>query len=750
MSDNTVDEITAFDAAADRVRRGASAADEAAALLAQLTDTEKLGLLDGDEPFWAGFRRMIEEGYNHTPYVHGAVARLGIPGLRFGDGPRGVVLGRSTAFPVAMARGATWDPELEERIGHAIGLELRAQGGNFFGGICINLPRHPAWGRIQETYGEDPLLLGTFGSALHRGVAPNAMTTVKHYALNSMENARFTVDVTIDEGTLREAFLPHFRAVVEAGADAVMTAYNSVNGEWAGQNRHLITEILRGDWGFEGIAVSDFIWGLRDAVASLEAGLDVEEPFAEQRAEHLPAALEADPSLWAAADAAATRILAVQLRFAARRVPGEPDAGIVFSAGHRALAREAAARAMVLLQNEPVAGARVLPLDPAVVRTVAVAGALAKRANTGDNGSSDVRSPEVLTPLDGLAGGLDGLAGGLDGLAGGLDGLAGGLDGIRVLDAGETPDGAARIAAHTDAAVVVVGYTAEDEGEYIEAGAFLAPELVATYPPTNGDAWAEQFLSSQQPSAGSIVGGSAGGDRRSLRLHDADVALIRAVAAANPRTVVVIVAAGAVLIDEWRSEVPSVLLGWYAGSEGGAALADVLSGAVDPAGRLPFSVPATEADLPAFDPDATSAVYDRWFGQRLLDRLGRPAAYPLGFGLSYTSFALEGLEVGEPEGETLPARVVVRNTGDRDGRHVVQLYGEPQDAGEDVPARVLLGFASVAVASGEAVPVDLTASLRPLQRWDGERLVLPAIEVVVRAASHAADTSGPTARIRLG
>ncbi len=134
----------------------------------------------------------------------------------------------------------------------------------------------------------------------------------------------------------------------------------------------------------------------------------------------------------------------------------------------------------------------------------------------------------------------------------------------------------------------------------------------------------------------------------------------------------------------------------------------MLSGAVDAAGRLPFSVPAGEAHLPAFDPDATTAVYDRWFGQRLLDRLGVPAAYPLGFGLSYTSFALEGLEVGAPDGEALHARVIVRNTGDRAGRHVVQLYGEPQDAGEDVPARVLLGFASVAVGAGEAVPVELT------------------------------------------
>ena len=172
MSDNTVDESTAFAAAADRVRSGASAADEAVALLAQMTDAEKLGLLDGDEPFWPGFRRDDRGGLQPHPVRarRGRATRHPRPAIRRRAAWRGP--GRSTAFPVAMARGATWDLELEERIGIAIGLEMRAQGGNFFGGICINLPRHPAWGRIQETYGEDPLLLGTFGSALHRGVAP--------------------------------------------------------------------------------------------------------------------------------------------------------------------------------------------------------------------------------------------------------------------------------------------------------------------------------------------------------------------------------------------------------------------------------------------------------------------------------------------------------------------------------------------------------------------------------------------------
>ncbi|RIX30674.1 beta-glucosidase family protein [Amnibacterium setariae] len=721
---------TAFDEAVARVRDGGDAAREARALLEQLTDEERLGLLDGDEPFWRGMRVMVEEGYNHTPYVHGAVPRLGIPGLRFGDGPRGVVLGEATAFPVAMARGATWDPALEERIGTAIGLELRALGGNLFGGICINLPRHPAWGRIQETYGEDPLLLGAFGSALHRGVAPNAMTTVKHYALNSMENARFSVDVSVAEDVLHEVHLPHFRAVVEAGADAVMTAYNSVNGEWAGQNRHLITEILRDGWGFAGIAVSDFIWGLRDAVASLEAGLDVEEPFSEQRALHLPAAIAERPELQRLVEAAGERVLAVQLRAAARRVAEKPDASVVFSTEHRALAREAAARSMVLLVDEPVEGAPVLPLDPAGNGRIAVVGSLAARANTGDNGSSDVRSPAVTTPLDGLRAAL-------------------GED--RVVAAGDDPDEAARVAADADAAVVVVGYTAADEGEFIDAGAFLAPDLVATYPPTDGDAWAEDFLAGASTEGG-ISGGSAGGDRRSLRLPAAQVELIRAVAAANPRTVVVIVAAGAVITEEWRSTVPAVLLAWYAGSEGGAALADVLTGAVDVAGRLPFSIPTSEEHLPPFDAAATAVTYDRWFGQHLLDRLGVPAAFPLGFGLSYTTTAIRDLAVDDASdgtaAETATARVTVANTGRRDGRTVVQVYGEPQ--GDDaLPHRALLGWAAVALAAGEERTVAVPLSLRPLHRWTPDGWRPGAQEVLVRAAANAADETGPTAPLRL-
>ena len=164
-----------------------------------------------------------------------------------------------------MARGAAWDVELEERIGDVIGRELRALGGNFFGGICINLLRHPAWGRAQETYGEDPYHLGELGAALTRGVQRHVMACAKHFAFNSMENARFTVDVQISPRALHEIYLPHFKRVVDEGVAAVMSAYNSVNGEWCGQNQMLLTDILKEQWGFEGFVLTDFMFGMRDA-----------------------------------------------------------------------------------------------------------------------------------------------------------------------------------------------------------------------------------------------------------------------------------------------------------------------------------------------------------------------------------------------------------------------------------------------------------------------------------------------------
>ena len=711
----------AFAAAVARVRAGADPFAQARALYDTLDDDERLGLLDGDIPFWPGMRDLLAEGYNVRPYPMGAAPRLGVPGLQFVDGPRGCVAGRGTAFPVSMARGATWDVALEERVGAAIGTEVRAQGGTFFGGVCINLPRHPAWGRAQETYGEEPALLGEFGAALVRGVAPHAIACVKHYALNSMENARFSVDVRIDEATLHELFLPHFRRAIDAGALAVMSSYNSVNGQWAGQNAELLTRILREDWGFTGVVITDFMWGMRDGTAALAAGLDVEAPFAQQRVAHLADDLAAGRAAWSDVERAGVRTLAGRLRLHAGRTGAEPGPEVMACAEHRALAREVAGRAMVLLRNEPVDGVAVLPLDDTRLRRVAVLGRLADLPNTGDHGSSDVRAPEVVTALAGLRAALPA------------------ADVVHVTDA--DPQAAAARAGDADVAVVVVGYTAQDEGEFVDGGVFTRPELAALYPEPADDEErrVRDALFGATTSGTSLAGGdTAGGDRADLHLAPEDVALVRAVAAANPRTVVAVVAAGTVLMEEWRHEVPAVLMMWYPGMEGGHALADVLLGRVDASGRLPFVVPTAAEHLPDFDREATQVVYDRWFGQRRLDHLGVRPAYPLGFGLSYTTVGM-ALVDARRDGDDAVLTARLTNTGERDGRHVAQVYGVA-DSGE----RHLLGFAAAAVAAGASVDVVVRADLRLLGRWDPatRRVAAPQGEVRLELAAHAGD---PTA-----
>ena len=282
---------TEWEDAVAAVRSGEEPRVAAAGLVGLMTPEERHGCLDGDLPFWVGLADMGTGGYHRRPFLALQVPRLGIPGFAFSDGPRGVVIGHATCFPVSMARGATWDLDLEQRIGDAIGRELLASGADLYGGVCVNLLRHPAWGRAQETYGEEPHHVGELGAALTRGVQRHVMATVKHFACNSMENARFRVDVTVDEGVLHEVYLPHFRRIVDEGVACVMSAYNAVNGEWCGQHPGLLTDVLRDEWGFEGFVISDWIFGLRDAGPSISAGLDVEMPAPMVRREGLDAAL---------------------------------------------------------------------------------------------------------------------------------------------------------------------------------------------------------------------------------------------------------------------------------------------------------------------------------------------------------------------------------------------------------------------------------------------------------------------------
>lgn len=597
--------------------------EQAAALVSQLRDDELLWLLDGDTPLWRGLAQMSRR-YNEQPLEAGRVDRLGIPGIRFTDGPRGVVMGASTCFPVAVARAASFDVALEEQVGQVIGREARAQGANLFAGICVNLAPAPGWGRSQESYGEEPALLGAMGAALVRGARPWVLTCVKHFALNSMEDARFRVDVQVDEDVPQEVYLPHFRQVVAAEVDAVMSAYNSVNGEWAGQNRHLLTEILREQWGFDGFVMTDFVWGLRDPVGSVAAGQDLEMPFRQQRAATLPRALRDGRLCRADAELAAMRLIAAQIRLALRAQP-RPPVEVVACRQHREVAREAAVLGSVLLRNDGV-----LPLTPGA--TVAVLGPLADVPALGDLGSSRVHPPDVVTIRQGLAERL----------------------GTRLLD-----DPAA-----ADVAVVVVGMRPGDEGE-----AFIAsdPQAVRLFGGIAGTRVGSRVIATWLRIAARFA--EVGGDREDLHLRPEDVTLIERTVAANPRTVVVVCAGGTIMCEPWDTSVGALLLAWYPGMEGGHAVADILLGDAEPGGRLPMAIPRRREDLPVVDWRAHRVRYPRLWGQRKLDHDGIEAAYPLGFGLGFTTF---GLVSGRRRPEGVEVQVV--NTGNRRGRHVVQVY----------------------------------------------------------------------------
>lgn len=731
-------QIRTFKDAVSAVKGGTIDLDQATAyLLSELSLEERLWLLDGDEEFWIGMHAMMTEGFCHTPCVMGQLERIDYPGVRFCDGPRGCIMGKSTAFPAAMARGATWDVDLEERVGRAIGLESKAQGANMFGGVCVNVPRHPAWGRIQETYGEDPILLGQMGAAIVRGVQENLMACVKHYALNSMENSRFKVDVEVAEDVLHEVYLPQFRLIVEQGVSVVMSAYNSVRGEWAGHSKELLTDILREQWGFKGFVCEDFIFGFRDVASSLRNGLDLEAPFRQQRAQHLESALIDGTVTEKDIDRSGGRILRSLVENEVKRGHSQPGLDIVFSEAHRALAREAATKSMVLLKNENVSGGLPsLPLEISTVSKIAVVGWLADSTNTGDKGSSAVRCPRVISSYQGIKDTLP--------------------DVEVILEDSSDLEKVSKAAASADVVVVVVGYDFRDEGEYTAPGFNGTPGLKHVIPPDDGSEEANAVITrlvkpkpKKSDQGKDNYGFGAGGDRRQLGLRPGDVDVIRATAQANRNTIVSIVAGGAVIIDEWKDLVPTIIYGWYAGCEGGFALADLLLGKANFAGRLPFSIPTSERHLPKFDNDAECVIYDRWYGQKLLDRLKVKAAYPLGFGLSYTTFSLDGLEVSKSDvgNDRLMVHVTVLNTGPRAGRYVAQVYGVVKNS--QWPIRSLLGFTAVDLEVAQSRDVDLGVSTQPLRRWSNGSWELVDTSPKIEIGSFSGDPDSLVVEINL-
>ncbi len=552
----------------------------------------------------------------------------------------------ATCFPPAVALGSSFDVEVVREVGARIGAEARAEGVAVVLGPGINLKRSPLCGRNFEYYSEDPHLSGLLGTAWVDGLQSTGVgASLKHFAVNNQEHDRLRVSAEVDERPLRELYLRAFERVVrEAQPWTVMCSYNRINGVLASENPWLLTEVLREEWGYDGLVVSD--WGaVRDRVAALAAGLDLSMPGDGGVTDaEVVAAVRAGAVDEQAVDRAAARVV----ELARRATPQAGDLAAIHTDNHAA-ARALAARCVVLLRNEPVDAIPLLPLAPDA--RVAVIGEFARTPRHQGAGSSRINP----TRLDNA------------------------LDELRALHGDVTfaePDEAATAAAAADVAVVFLGLPAEAESE--------------------------------------------GFDRSTLDLPPEQLALLDVVLEAQPRTVVVLSNGGVVTLP-FAERVPAIVEGWLLGQAGGGAIADVLTGQVNPSGRLAETIPMRLADSPAYldFPGERGRVRHGegvFVGMRWYDARDLPVAFPFGHGLSYTTFGYADLVVsGSPSGFVV--RVTVTNTGPVAGREVVQVYAGKPASELARPPRELVGVRVVALAAGESQVVEVPVPLRELEKW---------------------------------
>ncbi len=631
---------------------------EKARLIVQgLSLEEKVWLMSGKMTFdevRASIKKQSDHHYNHIPYPSGGLEEHGVSPMLFCDGPRGVVCGtgKSTCFPVSMLRGASFDAELEEKIGEAIGREVLGYGGNLFAGVCINLLYHPGWGRAQETYGEESFHLGEMGAALTRGVqSKGVMACVKHYAFNQMENSRFKVDIDCSKRTEREVFLPHFKKCIDNGAASVMTSYNKYKGPMCGHNSYLIRDVLKKEWNFDGFVMSDFVWGVKNTVEAACGGQDIEMCCTKYYGGALVDAVREGKVPEEAIDEAAVRIISTIQDFEKKKQPGDPES--IGSPEHIALALQSAREGMTLLKNEN----STLPLNREKCRKIVVLGRLAAEEVTGDKGSSEVHPAYIVTPLKGIV-------------------KAAGDCEVTFYE-GSDLDHCRELAESADAVIFVAGYDFNDEGE------FVAEDKKDAYT------------------------GAIGGDRKGgLTLHREEEELIRTIAPLNSNSTVVLIGGSMIMMEEWIDSVSSLIMAYYPGMEGGTALGEILFGDVNPSGKLPFVVPTDESHLPEINWDTESQNYDFLHGYVKLEAEGITPRFPFGYGLSYTDFEYSGLSVSQDE-EYLYAECTVSNTGERSGEEAVQMYVGFPESKVERPVKILRGFKRISLKPGESSRVSI-------------------------------------------
>jgi beta-glucosidase len=649
------------------------------------------------------------------------VDRLDIPPLRLVDGPLGVRDGEATAFPATIALGATWDHSLARRLGAAVASEARRKGHHVLLAPGLNVIRVPTCGRNFEYLSEDPLVSGRVGAAYVEGVeSAGVAATAKHFVANNQERDRDEVDVVVDERTLREVYLPPFRSAVEAGVSTVMTAYNRVNGRHMSEHRELLDGLLREEWGFDGVTMSDW-WGTHDAVATAKGGLDLEMPGVSPLELFAPRSrvlqvmsgvglsdrLGIDPPLyWRPIDRFVAddgqpdpyppaffdedlrraiesgsvdrslieekvrRILGLYERVGLigrdRKESRRTDDG---ETGHE-LARRVAIRGTVLLANDGV-----LPLSGG--ETLAVIGPNADEAKIGGGGSSEVMPPRSVSPVSGLRERAPVVT------------FERGVDRIPNPSMFDVPlAGASRyVRSNRDVEAAVEAATTADVAVVVVQDAATESE-----------------------------------DRDGLALPGEQDRLVASVAEANPRTVVVCRSSGPVTMP-WLDDVAGVVQTWYPGQADGEALAAVLYGE-DPGGRLPVTYGHQFSDYPIagerrYPGTDGHAHYDEgvFIGYRGFDRAGVEPLFPFGHGLSYGAFEYDDLVV-EDAGSDLIVSVTVENTADHPGREVVQAYVSPPEMVVDRPEQELGAFRSIRLGGGEQREIDFTVPRRNLVRYD--------------------------------
>lgn len=659
----------------------------AAAMEARMTDAERFHLLHSHLPIriLPGKPAELIPGMPITPGVVMGIERLGIPTIAESDASLGVVNpfelrpgDVATALPSSLALAATFDPQLAYSSGAAIGAEAKAKGLNVLLGPGVNLARDPRNGRNFEYLGEDPLLAGVMGGQSARGIqSAGVVSTIKHFALNDQETLRRTLDARIDEAGLRESDLLAFEIGIEIGQPgAVMCAYNQVNGYYACDNDFLLNQVLKGDWRYKGWVMSD--WAAVHDVSTFNHGLDQQS------------GAELDKKVWfdepLKAEYAAGKVSKARLSDAVRRIlrslyavgADRPAASsdIDYEA-HGKVARAAAASGMVLLKNDGV-----LPLDQAK-RSILVVGGYANLGVMSGGGSSQVipvGGPAAIIPNE--------------------------LHHLVKRPLGQMLIPSAPVTALKAALPeATIGYDTGYDATVAAARAARA-DLAIVF----ATKWETE-----------------GRDSGSLSLPGNQDELIAAVARANPNTIVVLETGNPVLMP-WLGQVRAVAEAWYPGQEGGEAIADVLSGAVDPCGRLPLSFPAHEgqgargplqglgeedgAQLKEVDetvkyPEGAAVGY-RWFAAH-----GEQPLFAFGYGLSYTHFEHGPLKLHG--GEVVGASFTVKNTGEREGQDVAQLY-LVDAAGKAL--RRLAAFGKIDLKPGESRELSLNVDPRLLADWD--------------------------------